>query len=640
MTTCKIARHKGQKSRVKKRGGKRVSKSLGTARNRKYVFMNRGGATELPVTKNSGVPPLQQWNGPGTSAPPPDYNGGLYTGAPFSGPWGTIPVTPTTSNLIHNNLRSAEPPPGATTQYPGTNRLGNNFKATPGLNWHPGTAQNPGPYRMVCASGGGRRSSSQKAKKRRSSTRKKVDEVETAAEAEEQPEDDASTAESASEDSETASTDSDSESESESESDSESESESESESDSDSDSESESELTKEEKKATKAERKAARAEKKAARKAARAEKRAARKAARAEKKAARKAARLDKKVQKYDGKLKKKMSKMAARIIAKTGQLVDITVNSATVGMVITEHDSGSGYKTTVTSISSPKLKKILPVGAIPIGLQIPSDTAGDGEEHEDISLAGTEYPDVIQTIKNAQRPFVLRFDIGDLQFPDDMHAKTVMGKYLTRDYRKDRERKAEAEAANLVYQLHSTRQARAQDDPAAAGASKLSSKARAAAKKDAEIANLFGEILAKREENTNDLGYTLVQTHDAVFAAHQAYTADEAETSITGDQRKAATRWLSKTRKAMAAQRQYDKTREAAERKAEKARAAAERKAEKARAAAERKAEKARAAAERKAEKARAAAERKAAKKTAKNLRKMTRNNSKKATVSTETTD
>ena len=87
------------------------------------------------VNVSSPIPLAQQWDSPTNKAPPPKYNGGLYTGPPFAGPWGNIPVTPTASNITHNNLQSAEPPPGAKNQYPGSNRLGNNYNAMPDVNW-------------------------------------------------------------------------------------------------------------------------------------------------------------------------------------------------------------------------------------------------------------------------------------------------------------------------------------------------------------------------------------------------------------------------------------------------------------------------------------------------------------------------
>ena len=68
--------------------------------------------------------------------PPPTHNAGLYSGKSFQGDWGNIPVVPTTTYMIHNNLASANPPPGATTQYPGTNRSSNNIINMPGVYWY------------------------------------------------------------------------------------------------------------------------------------------------------------------------------------------------------------------------------------------------------------------------------------------------------------------------------------------------------------------------------------------------------------------------------------------------------------------------------------------------------------------------
>jgi hypothetical protein len=67
--------------------------------------------------------------------PKPTLNGGLYTGEPFAknAPYANIPVVPDTGYMIHYNLRSANPPPEAITQYPGTTRPGNNFQEMPGV---------------------------------------------------------------------------------------------------------------------------------------------------------------------------------------------------------------------------------------------------------------------------------------------------------------------------------------------------------------------------------------------------------------------------------------------------------------------------------------------------------------------------
>lgn len=67
--------------------------------------------------------------------PKPSHNGGLYGGAPFAtnAPWANVPVIPDVDTYIHKNLRSANPPPMATTQYPGNVRPGNNYQEMPGV---------------------------------------------------------------------------------------------------------------------------------------------------------------------------------------------------------------------------------------------------------------------------------------------------------------------------------------------------------------------------------------------------------------------------------------------------------------------------------------------------------------------------
>jgi hypothetical protein len=67
--------------------------------------------------------------------PEPSLNGGLYTGTSFipNAPWGNVPVIPDTGYMIHYNLRSANPPPGAIYQYPGSNRPGNSWTPMHGI---------------------------------------------------------------------------------------------------------------------------------------------------------------------------------------------------------------------------------------------------------------------------------------------------------------------------------------------------------------------------------------------------------------------------------------------------------------------------------------------------------------------------
>ena len=82
-----------------------------------------------------------------STIPPSLPNGGLYNSPQVTAPWGSIPIVATDSNLIHLNLRSANPPPGATEQYVSTNRLGNNYTSKTGVYaYNPPGANNM--YRM------------------------------------------------------------------------------------------------------------------------------------------------------------------------------------------------------------------------------------------------------------------------------------------------------------------------------------------------------------------------------------------------------------------------------------------------------------------------------------------------------------
>lgn len=83
-----------------------------------------------------------------TTIPPSPPNGGLYNAPQVTAPWGNIPVIPSDLNLIHYNLRSANPPPGATEQYVGTDRMGNNYAPMIGVYWY-NPEQSNGMYRMM-----------------------------------------------------------------------------------------------------------------------------------------------------------------------------------------------------------------------------------------------------------------------------------------------------------------------------------------------------------------------------------------------------------------------------------------------------------------------------------------------------------
>ncbi len=90
---------------------------------------------DYSTVEESGIPPMHRASGPTVAMLPSPRHGGLYSGPVSHNPWNSIPVTPTMTNMIQNNLRSANPPPGATEQYIGTERLGNNYAPMPGVYW-------------------------------------------------------------------------------------------------------------------------------------------------------------------------------------------------------------------------------------------------------------------------------------------------------------------------------------------------------------------------------------------------------------------------------------------------------------------------------------------------------------------------
>ena len=107
-------------------------------------LVNSPSASKLniPVDVNSEVPLHERWNSEDTRAPDPVPNGGLFGGPQAMGPYASIHVTPTATNMINNNLRSANPPPGATTQYVSGDRFGNNYSPMPEVKWYNPTNQN------------------------------------------------------------------------------------------------------------------------------------------------------------------------------------------------------------------------------------------------------------------------------------------------------------------------------------------------------------------------------------------------------------------------------------------------------------------------------------------------------------------
>ena len=160
----------------KKNNNSKKNKNKNKPQNKKQTKSLRRNIKKTNTKRGGGcydtIEPIQQWNSAYEKAPPHDLNGGIYSGEQAKGPWGHIPVIPTTTNYIYNNLKSAEPPPGALTSYPGTDRMGNNYQAMPGI--QPYTNSNYGPFKANCSlsvmNGGKTNINSKKSIKKRMST--------------------------------------------------------------------------------------------------------------------------------------------------------------------------------------------------------------------------------------------------------------------------------------------------------------------------------------------------------------------------------------------------------------------------------------------------------------------------------------
>jgi hypothetical protein len=112
-----------------------------------YMDINAPYGGSYKTLTEGIVPPEKRSNNENTEIPPSLPNGGLYNAIQSTESWANIPVIPTDTNLIHFNLRSANPPPGATEQYVSTDRLGNNYTSMIGVYWYnPEHAR--GMYRM------------------------------------------------------------------------------------------------------------------------------------------------------------------------------------------------------------------------------------------------------------------------------------------------------------------------------------------------------------------------------------------------------------------------------------------------------------------------------------------------------------
>jgi hypothetical protein len=132
-------------------------------------------ASGSPFDVPSQVPPGQQASSPTTAMPPAPLNGGLYGGESCLGkPWCSVPVPATSAAYINENLRSANPPKAALTQYPtgAQHRPGNSFTAMPGVSHY--AQGGKGPNRILCTGcqGGGGGRKSRRARQRRHSKRR------------------------------------------------------------------------------------------------------------------------------------------------------------------------------------------------------------------------------------------------------------------------------------------------------------------------------------------------------------------------------------------------------------------------------------------------------------------------------------
>ena len=112
-----------------------------------YMDISAQKGTYKTLTEGLVMPEKRDFD-TNTAIPESAPNGGLYRGPQSTEPWANIPITPSGTNLIHNNLRSANPPPGATEQYIGTDRLGNNYNPMIGVYWY-NPEDKHGMYRMT-----------------------------------------------------------------------------------------------------------------------------------------------------------------------------------------------------------------------------------------------------------------------------------------------------------------------------------------------------------------------------------------------------------------------------------------------------------------------------------------------------------
>ena len=103
--------------------------------------------------------------------PGPSYNNAWYTGEPCVGNHCGVPITPYVSEYIHTALDSTTP--GANTQYPLIDRLGNSLgENLPGIQPYQGTELNSGPFAFNCVGGGKKQKRSKNQQRSRNQQRR------------------------------------------------------------------------------------------------------------------------------------------------------------------------------------------------------------------------------------------------------------------------------------------------------------------------------------------------------------------------------------------------------------------------------------------------------------------------------------
>ena len=106
---------------------------------------------DYPVDIESSVHPYLRSHDSESRVPAPPVNGGLYCGPQNNAPWMPKSVPPTTTFFMQELVKNADPkpPPGASEQYPGDNRMGNNYTSMPGVNWYDSAYErNKGPFNI------------------------------------------------------------------------------------------------------------------------------------------------------------------------------------------------------------------------------------------------------------------------------------------------------------------------------------------------------------------------------------------------------------------------------------------------------------------------------------------------------------